>query len=166
MKMILGAAFLQAEQFRRQIDRLRRKFLDGHDVDVLFLGVFPARFVDGAAVGVVVGQQPHLRRLFALVDGEDVVKDGLAIQAVTPEGKVHVFDRRLEDLPACRVIDRRDLVFLDDRLGGESFAGPPGGDHVHLILNGEFSDGRHRLRDLVGGIGQDHLDLVVRQRRL
>ena len=97
---ILGAAFLQAEQFRRQIDGLGRKFFNGDDVDVLFRGIFPARFVDGAAVGVVVGQQSHLRRFLALVDGEDVVEDGLAIQAVTPEGQVHVFDRRLENLPS------------------------------------------------------------------
>ena len=58
------------------------------------------------------------------------------------------------------IVDRRDLVFLDDRLGGQSFPGTPGGDHVHLVLNGEFSDRGHRLRDLVGGIHQDHLDLA------
>jgi len=66
-KEIFGAAFLQAEQFRRQIDGLGRKFFNSDDVDVLLRGILPARFVDGTAVGAVVGQQSNLRRSEELV---------------------------------------------------------------------------------------------------
>ena len=50
---------------------------------------------------------------------------------------------------------------LDDRFGGKSLARPPGGNHINFVLNGEFPDGRHRLGNFVGGIHQDHLDLIA-----
>lgn len=54
---VLGPLPLQPEQFRRQIHRFRWKFFNGDNVDIYFLGVFSARFVDGAPIGVIEGKQ-------------------------------------------------------------------------------------------------------------
>ena len=50
---------------------------------------------------------------------------------------------------------------LNDRLGRKSFSRPPGCDHIHVVLNSKFSHRRHGLRNFVGGIHQDHLDLIA-----
>ena len=151
---------MQTEEFGRQIDRLRGEFLGRNDPDILFCRIFPARLVNGTAIGVVVGQEPHLGCLFALVYGCDIIEHGLTIEAIAAEREKHVADRRLEDFPTGRIVDGRNLVSLDNRFGGKSLSRPPCGDHVHVVLHSELADCGHCLRYLVRGIDQNHVDFV------
>ncbi|OPY05919.1 MAG: hypothetical protein A4E67_01724 [Syntrophaceae bacterium PtaB.Bin038] len=154
---VLCAVLLEPQQFRRQVHGLGREFLDGDDVDVVGLCVFPAGLVDGASVGVVVGEEPHFRGLAPPVNGLDVLEHGGAVEPVAPEGKEHVVDRFLQQLPARGVVDRGDLVALDERLCRQPLAGPPGEDHVDPVLDGELLDRRDGLRHLVARVDEDQV---------
>jgi len=155
---VLGAVLLETQQLRREVDRLGRERLDRHDVDPEGLGVLLARLVDGEPVGVVVGEQADLGGFLSPVDGFDVFQDGCTVEAVAAERQVHVVHGFLEQLPARGVIDRRDLVALDERLGRKPLARPPGENHVDLVLDGELLDRRHGLGHLVARVDEDQLD--------